>query len=424
MIFHFKRNHNGMRSVGGKNRLRGRYDCHHENKNVRQNKPLLGQARKNEPFSNDFSYPPRQNSAWDQSASESILRSEERNMVHNYRELIEEKQIKEADAMRLLQQIRREVGFADSVVQTGSYSAQYAAESGKAEDESRFIRSGKKSFPYLAAAAVLMLLVGFSLVWIMSSPRPPQSNLPVVLQKRTEKEKDGHDDKKMAAGKASQTKKVDQSEDQNKSKAGKAQAGASAKAASQGTASPQNRQGQEVQISEKLAMDQNSMAEPVNEGVNTKQADTERKQEPQSAQNTGNEAAAHKDSGIMNGPRIRPGQDKVILQCAASQYALESLGKTQVSIENQGAAIEYADEIMVQVYNEQSGEWQTLSALVANRICVEGMYALNSGESKTLDVDLSLYINRAGSYRLALSYNLAADRGTSLTAYSESFEVR
>ena len=87
-------------------------------------------------------------------------------------------------------------------------------------------------------------------------------------------------------------------------------------------------------------------------------------------------------------------------------------------------AIEYADEFMVQIYNEQSGEWQTLSALTANRICVEGMYALNAGESKTLDVDLSLYINRAGSYRLALSYNLVADRGTSLTAYSGTFEVR
>lgn len=126
---------------------------------------------------------------------------------------------------------------------------------------------------------------------------------------------------------------------------------------------------------------------------------------------------------VTPGDKVAQGQHAPSLQLPGSSYELSHLGVIQLNLVNSVQAIQYANDILVTRYNDQTNNWDVVAPLIQDLIYDEVLYTLKAGETRTLDIDLSLYINQPGLYQLVLVYNLADDLSGPFNAYSVSFEV-
>lgn len=324
-----------------------------------------------------------------------------RDPFERYSHLIEEQQIREENAERLLLQIKREAGLHE----TDSHPQEQVFFNKRLQP----IRGKKLFIPRLAAAAALLLLIGVSFLFILKDRNQNFSyeTRGLALQSGAKKElKLNTQAEKPAAANPSKGK-----QDAEK-----------VPSASKGTS--EDRQNKKDDLSEPAenasagfeAIEKNTTGAS-QEKRSAESQEAESKNTPVTKNSVGDETQPPEDL-------IRKNAGKVRLRVPSSSYSLKNIGRISISLVNEGDAIEYANYILVERYDEASGGWVCLSPLYDREIIVEDvLYALDAGETRSVDLDLSLYINRSGTYHLAMSYNLSADQGTSLTAFSEGFEV-
>lgn len=327
--------------------------------------------------------------------------------AQHYKLAIEERQIQEEDKMRLLSEIR----CSRDLVASPAYAAH---ESFYAHTQTFDVGKARRRVPSLfqlslATAAGLVLVLGLSLLLLLKpsgpfNPRPqPQANIPLtpqVSEKKAKADKQGGAEKagdNQDKSGALTSRNIVDSDQQGKTQG-------------PGLAANQSPSGPKKPIA--LEPERATGDEVTPEGNTDKQPQASVMSQTLPSQQ------------VTPGDKVAQGQHAPSLQLPGSSYELSHLGVIQLNLVNSVQAIQYANDILVTRYNDQTNNWDVVAPLIQDLIYDEVLYTLKAGETRTLDIDLSLYINQPGLYQLVLVYNLADDLSGPFNAYSASFEVR
>lgn len=334
--------------------------------------------------------------------------------AQHYKLAIEERQIQEEDKMRLLSEIR----CSRDLVASPAYAAH---ESFYAHTQTLDVGKARRRVPSLfqlslATAGGLVLVLGLSLLLLLKpsgpfNPRPhPRANIPLTPQVS---------EKKAKAGKQGGAEKAGDNQD-NSEAAVSAKSGAltsrnivdsdqKGKTPGPGLAANQSPSGPKKPIA--LEPERATGDEVTPEGNADKQPQASVMSQTLPSQQ------------VTPDDKVAQGQHAPSLQLPGSSYELSHLDVIQLNLVNSVQAIQYANDILVTRYNDQTNNWDVVAPLIQDLIYDEVLYTLKAGETRTLDIDLSLYINQPGLYQLVLVYNLADDLSGPFNAYSASFEV-